>query len=201
MQWPPRWARRRPRRRRPRRGSSRAAPGTFTSEMSPTGRNSTDDRLLGHGVDEARRDDPHLVDFSRRNRSRATGRDGACLGKRRRIAGTRTRPPADARGRATNCAALRPAVMKTVDWPDRTARATRNTFVLSAPHRPLSAAMRITARLRTGRTSMQRMREIHGPAWSRCAGCGTAAAQTAPVRSRPAGPCASSRPPPSASPW
>ena len=37
-----------------------------------------------------------------------------------------------------NCAALRPAVMKTVDWGSNSA-ASRKRLLLSAPHKPLSA--------------------------------------------------------------
>ena len=51
-----------------------------------------------------------------------------------------------------NWAALRPAVMYTVDAGSNRA-AKRHTLVLSAPHNPLSAPTRTTARLRTSRTS------------------------------------------------
>ena len=51
-----------------------------------------------------------------------------------------------------NCAALRPAVMKTVDWGSNSA-ASRKRLLLSAPHKPLSAPTRMTARLWTSRTS------------------------------------------------
>jgi len=56
------------------------------------------------------------------------------------------------RVRATNWAAFRPAVMKTVDCGSYSATR-RNRLLLSAPHKPLSDATRMTARLRTARTS------------------------------------------------
>ncbi len=54
--------------------------------------------------------------------------------------------------RATNCAARRPAVTKTVDAGSYCA-ATRNRLLFKAPHRPLSAPTRMTARFLTSRTS------------------------------------------------
>ena len=56
------------------------------------------------------------------------------------------------RVRAMNCAARLPAAMNTVVAGSNCA-ATRNRLVLSAPHNPLSVPTRITARLRTARTS------------------------------------------------
>ena len=79
-----------------------------------------------------------------RNRSRANAAIARASAKRRRVAVGELGGELRSRA-ATNCAALRPAVMKRV--VDRIElRGQRNTLVLSAPHRPLSAATRMTAR-------------------------------------------------------
>ena len=114
--------------------------------ISPIGRNSSAIGLLRQRVDEAAwQRGSHLVHFALQEHIARDLRDRARLGEPRRVpvgnSATSFRLV-----RATNCAALRPAVTNTVDVLVVTPTSSRSRLVFSAPHSPLSVLTRITAR-------------------------------------------------------
>src|SRR5213078_1688014 len=133
------------------RASGGGAPGTSTPLMSPTGRNwrttGCCTRVLTNRVTTTCTSS--TSPFRKRSRaSAAIARDSGNRG----VSPYGKSATSCRRVRATNWAALRPAVMKTVEWGSY-CPTSRNRLLLSAPHRPLSDATRMIARFRTGRTS------------------------------------------------
>ena len=126
--------------------------GTRSSVIAPTGRYSMGHGLLRQRVDEPRGDDPHLVHLALEEEVARERGNRPGLGIRRRVAVGELRGQLTPRARdeLRRLAAGRDEDRR---LRDRTAPPARNTLVLSAPHSPLSPAIRMTARFRTSRTS------------------------------------------------
>ena len=135
--------------------------------------------LLRQRVDEPRGDDLHLVHLAASGTGRARGARWPALRETSACRRRRTPRRAAARVRATNCAALRPAVMNTVVCRIELRRQAEHVGVERAAQALVGGDQDHRALAHLAHLE-QRMRESRRARRSRCAGCGRAAARTAP---------------------
>ncbi len=133
------------------RSASDSAPGIFMPFDLADRQKLNHNGLLGQRVDEPRRDDLHFIHFALQKQIAGKSCNRPGLGEPRRVAEGELRDQLPAGARDELCRPLPGGDEQGRRGIKLAAR--RNRLLLSAPHRPLSVPTRITARLRTSRTS------------------------------------------------